>query len=194
MKKTIITILVLAATVASAEMKVGTIDLMKLVRNHPNYESNKTYLADKDKDYQQRIESIKKEGEELQATGRRKAEEYRNPMLNDKSKAELEKQLTDIQQKLVTIEQKYRSEAARCRQELQDDEARLLKTTTEDLRKRITKFAEANGYDFVLDKSAAPYAKAAFDVTDEILKGMGVDPSEAKGVEDKGGEKKDAAK
>lgn len=181
MKKFVVA-LAMVPVMAMGGMKIGTVDLMVLVRNHPNYESNKTYLADKDKDYQKKLESIKKEGEDLQQEGRRKAEEYRNPMLNDKSKAELEKKLTDIQQKLMAIEQRYRNEALRCRQELQDDEARLLKTTTEDLRKKVTKFAEANGYDFILDRSAAPFAKAGYDVTDQVLKEMGVDPKAKKAV------------
>ena len=69
----------------------------------------------------------------------------------------------------------------RCRQDLQDLEGRLLKTTTEDLRKRIAKFASEKGYDIVVDKSAAPYVKEGLDVTDDMLKAMGVDPASAKG-------------
>ena len=79
------------------------------------------------------------------------------------------------------IEQRYRSEAMRCRQDLQDLEGRLLKTTTDDLRKRIAKFASAKGYDLVIDRNAAAYAVPALDVTDEMLKDLGVDPKDAKG-------------
>ena len=69
----------------------------------------------------------------------------------------------------------------RCRQDLQDLETRLLKTTTEDLRKRIAKFAEAKGYDFVFDRTATPFSKPEYDVTDELLTAMNVDPKTAKG-------------
>ena len=69
----------------------------------------------------------------------------------------------------------------RFRQDLQDLEGRLLKTTTDDLRKRINKFAEENGYDLILDTNAVPYAKPAYSVTDELLKAMGVDPGKARG-------------
>ena len=164
-----------------AEMKFGTVDLMVLVKNHPNYDSNKTLLASTDKDYQKKLEVIKDEGEKLQSEGKKLAEQLRNPMLVDKAKADIEKQLMDLQQKLIGIEQRYRSEAMRCRQDLQDLEGRLLKTTTDDLRKRIAKYAEKNGYDFIFDKNAAAYAKASFDVTDEMLKVMGVDPKTARG-------------
>ena len=48
--------------------------------------------------------------------------------------------------------------------------------------KRVKEFAEAKGYDMVLDSQAAVFGKKSFDVTDEILKAMGVDPAKAKNV------------
>ena len=116
-----------------------------------------------------------------QEEGKKLAEQLRSPMLADKAKADVEKRLMEIQQKLVGIEQQYRNEAVRCRQDLQDLEARLLKTTTDDLRKRMAKFAEEKGYDFVFDKTATPFSKAEYDVTDEMLSAMNVDPATAKG-------------
>ena len=180
-KLTILAALAFATFAAHADMKIGTVDLMVLIRNHPNYESNKSLLASTDKDYQKKVEVIKDEGEKLQAEGKKLAEQFRNPMLAAKAKTETEKQLMEIQQKLIGIEQRYRAEVSRCRQDLQDLEARLLKATTEDLRKRIAKFAEKTGYDLVLDKTAAPFAKPAFDVTNDMLKELGVDPKDAKG-------------
>jgi len=174
MKKFVFTLGLVLAFGATADMKIGTIDLMLLVRNHPNYDSNKELLSTTDKDFQKKLESIKAEGEKLQEDGKKLADQARNPMLAVKAKAEIEKKLVDLQQKLIGIEQRYRSEAMRCRQDLQELEARLLKTTTDDLRKRIGKFAEENGYDFVLDKTAALYGKPEFDVTEEVLSAMGV--------------------
>ena len=185
MKKLIFSMMLAAAMGASAEMKVGTVDMLLLVRNHPNYDSNKTLLTSTDKDYQKKLDVIKAEGEKLQEEGKKLAEQMRNPMLIAKAKGEIENQLMEIQKKLMGIEQRYRSEAMRCRQDLQDLEGRLLKTTTDDLRKRINKYAESNGYDFILDANAAPFSKSSFDVTDEILKVLGVDPKDAKG-EDEG--------
>jgi len=161
-------------------MKIGTVDLMLLVKNHPNYESNKTLLTATDKDYQKKLESIKNEGESLQEEGKKLADQMRNPMLTSKAKSETEGKLMEIQKKLMAIEQRYRSEALRFRQDLQDLEGRLLKATTEDLRKRIDKYATGKGYDLILDTNAAPYSKKAYGVTDEILKEMGVDPKSAK--------------
>ena len=181
MKKLMFVAALVSAMAASAEMKVGTVNLMLLIRNHPNYDANKELLTSTDKDYQKKVEAIKTEGETLQAEGKKIAEQLRNPMLAAKAKADVEKQLMEIQQKLIGIEQRYRAEVTRCRQDLQDLEGRLLKTTTDDLRKRLAKFAEKKDYDLILDRTAAPFAKATFDVTDEMLQEMGVEPKDAKG-------------
>ena len=171
----------MAASVASAETKFGMVDMVLLVRNHPSYDANKELLTSTDRDIQKKLDAIKADGEKLQSEGKQLAEQLRNPMLADKAKGDIERQLMDIQKKLVGVEQRYRAEAARSRQDIQDLEGRLLKTTTDNLRKRIAKFAEENGYDIVFDRQAAPYAKPAYDVTDQVLKAMGVDPKDAKG-------------
>ena len=181
MKNLVFALTLVAAMTASAELKLGTVDMMLLVKNHPNYESNKALLESTDKDYQKKLEGVKSEGDSLQNEGKKLMEQMRNPMLTAKAKADIEKQLGEIQQKLMGIEQRYRSEAMRCRQDLQDLEGRLLKTTTDDLRKRINKYAESNGYDLIIDQTAAAYAKKTFDVTDGLLKELGVDPANAKG-------------
>ena len=194
MKKLAFLAVVLAAAVtASAEMKIGTVDLMTLIRNHPNYENNREFLKSTEADYKKKLDAIQKKGETQQAEGRKVAEQLQNPMLAAKAKADVEKQLMAIQKELMAIEQDYRAEAARCRQDLQDNESRLLKLTTDDLRRRLEKFAKANGYDLILDQTAAPFAKASLDVTDAMLKEMGVDPKDAKKASETE-TKKDASK
>ena len=163
MKKLAFLAVVLASAVASAEMKIGTVDLMTLIRNHPSYENNREFLKSTEADYKKKLDAIQKKGETQQAEGRKVAEQLQNPMLAAKAKADVEKQLMAIQKELLAIEQEYRAEAARCRQDLQDNESRLLKLATDDLRKRLEKFA-----------------KASLDVTDAMLKEMGVDPKDAK--------------
>jgi len=185
MKKLMFSLLALAACTSFAGLKLGTVEMLKLVRNHPNYDSNKALLESTDKDYQKKLDAIKSEAEKLQGEGKKLVEQLRNPMLAAKAKADLEKQVGELQQKLIGIEQRYRSEMSRCRQDMQDLESRLLKTTTDDLRKRIAKYADAKGYDFILDSNAIPFGKPSYSVTDDILKAMGVDPATAKGKETK---------
>ena len=179
MKKLVFCAMSLAAAVAFGEMKIGTVDMLTLVRNHKSYETNKQTLTDTEKDYQKKLDREKGELEKIQDDGRKLAEQTRNPMLSEAAKQKLEKDLMDIQTRFLQGQQRLRQEAMRSQQELQDLEGRLLKRTTEDLRKNINDFAESNGYDFIFDASAVPFAKRAYDVTPGVLKKMGVDPAKA---------------
>ena len=181
MKKIALIAAVAAAATASADMKIGTVDMIVLVRNHASYEPNKKLLTDTEKDYAKKIDRMKSDVEDVQEEGKKLTEQLRNPMLAPAAKAKLEKDLLDIQNKFLSGQQAIRAEAMRNQQDLQALEGRLLKATTEDLRSRIGSFAEKGGYDLILDVTAAPFASKSLDVTPDILREMGVDPATAKG-------------
>lgn len=178
MKKLVIALALVPALVM-ADMKIGTVDMMTLVRNHKSYESNKRFLSDSEKESTARLDSMRKDVEKIQADGQKLAEEAQNPMLAAGKRQELEKQLVEIQKKFIAGQQQLRNEAMRAQQDLQATETKFLKITGEDLRKTINEFAEKNGYDLVIDSSAVPFSKPAYDVTDGVLKTMGVDPAKA---------------
>jgi len=179
MKKTLLVGIALVAGVAMAEMKVGTVDMLKLVRNHSSYESNKSLLKETEKDFQKKLGKINAELDSIQEEYKKLSEQLRQPMLAAAAKAKIEKDIMELQNKGLNVQQRLRTEAMRSQQDLQDLEARLLRSTSNEIRKKITEFAEANGYDLVIDASAAPYSKPALNVTDEVLKAMGVDPAKA---------------
>ena len=183
MKKLVMAGMALAAATAFGDLKVGVVDMMVLVRNHPSYETNKNTLMTTEKDYQKRLDGFKAELDEIQAEGKKLADEYRNPMLAQNAKAKIEKDLGDVQAKFMAAQQKLRNESMRNQQELSDLEARLLKSQADDPKKRIAAFAEKSGYDRVVDAAAALYSARGLDVTDEILKTMNVDPKKAKAKE-----------
>lgn len=172
-----------AAVAASAGLKIGTVDMLVLVKNHPAYETNKTLLSNTEKDFRKNIDEIKKELESIQEEGKKHAGSLKNPMAAPKAKAEAEKALESIQARYMQLQQKLRSEMMRSQQELSSLEAGLLKAQADDLKKRISAFADKNGFDLVVDATAAIYSKKAFDVTDAVLKEMGVDPAKAKSKE-----------
>ncbi len=180
MKKMMLLGAVAVAAAASAEMKIGTADMMTLVRNHPSYEYNKNLIASTERDYQKDLDALKAELDAIQEEGKKMADEYRNPMLSQTAKKKIETDMAGVQNRFMDVQGKLRNEAMRNQKELSDLEARLLKAQAEDIRARVAKFAEKNGYDFVLDASAALYSKKSADVTNEILKAMGVGPKAAK--------------
>ena len=170
----------MCAASVCADVKIGVADMLVLVRNHPSYETNKELLASTEKNCNKRVDAVKKEVEQLQDEGKRLSNEYKNPMLSASAKAKVEGELTSLQQRFLAAQQRMRTEAMNAQRELQDLEAVMLKKQTDDIRERVTKFAKAEGYDFILDQNAALYFVPAADVTDSLLKEMGVDPKKAK--------------
>ena len=180
MKKLLVGVCVAAVSAMSFGFKVGTVDMIVLVKNHPAYETNKTLLLNTEKDFSKKLEEMKKELASIQEEGKKHADTIRNPMSSQKAKADAETALGEIQNRYMQQQQKIRSEMMRSQQELSQLEAGLLKAQTDDLKKRISSFAEKNGYDLVIDSTATLYSKGSFNVTDSVLKEMGVDPTKVK--------------
>lgn len=184
MKKLIV--FAFAAAIASSTFaagKIGIVDMMVLVRNHRTYDSNKELLTKTDKENQDKLDAMKSDLDSIQKEGAKLAEELRSPMLSTTKKAELEDKIMKVQNKFLAAQAELRKEALRTQQDLAALESRILRTQAEDIKGTVAKYAEKNGYDLVLETSAALYSAKSYDITDEILKAMGVDPKEAKGKE-----------
>ena len=70
--------------------------------------------------------------------------------------------------------------AARYQSDLSELESRLLKIETEEIRAKINAYAKKNGYDIIADSSMLAFSKDSLDVTDDVLKALGVDPAKRK--------------
>ena len=103
----------MTAAAVFAEIKVGTVDMLLLVRNHPSYETNKLMLSSKEEDLQKRMDALKTELEAIQNEGKKLADEFRNPMLAQAEKDKLEKKLQEVQTRFMKQQQTLRSEAWR---------------------------------------------------------------------------------
>ena len=104
-------------------------------------------------------------------------------MLAQSQKDKIEKDLIEIQNRYIGAQQKLRSEAMESQQKLQEFETRLLKITTDEIREIVNKYAEKNDYDLIVESTVTAFAKKSLNVTDDLLREMGVDPKNAKGKE-----------
>ena len=101
MKMTFAAVAAVAASAAFADVRIGVVDMMLLVRNHPGYEANKTLLTNTEKDYKKRLESMKADLEAIQEEGRKLAEELKNPMLSAAAKSKAESDITAVQTRFL---------------------------------------------------------------------------------------------
>ena len=174
----ILTGLALAATMCvSAELKIGTVNMVDLVRLHPNHESNKALVKSTDKDYKAKIEHQQDAAKAIADEGKKVQADLMNPMLSATAKADAQKKLEDVQRRFLAAQQELRQAAQHFQGELTDLETRLLKLETEDIRAKINAFAKENNYDIIADATMLAFVRESLDVTDEILKAMKVDPA-----------------
>lgn len=177
MKRLLTAIAFAASFAATAEMRFAVVDMADLLRLHPQYESDGRLLKETDRDYQERLERLQDDLKAIGEEGKKATEELQNPLLSAKAKLDAQKKVESLQQRFIAGQQELRVKAAEFQGQLEDMNARLLRTRSGEIREKIAAWAGEQGYDMVLDKSLIAFAKPELDVTDEILKLYGVDPA-----------------
>lgn len=177
MKNMIMAMAFAAAFTVVADVKIGTVNMVELVKLHPSYETNKALLKSTDKDYKSKLDKQQDALKAIADEGKKAQEDLTNPMLSSSAKASAQKKLDEVQRKYLSAQQELRAAAQHYQNELADLETRLMRLQTEEIRAKISKFAEEKGFDLVLDRTMLGYAKESFDVTDDVLKSLGVDPA-----------------
>ena len=174
MKRLIACACMVAAMAASAEVKLGTVSLETLIKSHPNHESNRTLVKSTADDYRKKMEARQEQVKALMEEGRKIQTDWQNPMLSASAKADLQRKIEGIQRKLYSAQQDMRAEDQRCQEELADLQQRLFKIEKKDIEAKIAEFAKEQGYDMIVDVAACGFSKPELDVTEDILKKMGV--------------------
>lgn len=179
----------LAATALVAQEKTVVVNMIDLVRFHPNRERDRKLMQETEKEYQGKLDKQRDRFEQLRDDYEKAVKEARNPALNDKAKAEAEDKAMKHRDVLTEADRDLRGEMQKLQRELSELDTRLLRQVTNDIRDILAKYAQEKQYAVVLDGTTIAYFDSKLDVTDEVLKRMGVDPKVRKEAKDK-----DAAK
>lgn len=181
----------MAASVMAAQDKIAVVNMVDLVRFHPSRERDRKLMQDTEKDFQSRLDKQRDRFEELRGEYEKAVKEARSPALNDKAKNEAEEKAMRHRDVLAEADRDLRQEMQKLQRELGELDTRLLRQVTGDIREVLTKFAQEGKYSIVLDSTTMAYHDPALEVTDAILKRMGVDPKVRQ--EDKDKEKAEKA-
>jgi len=181
---TVLSGMVAISATAFAEMKIGTVNMVDLVKLHPSYETNKALLKSTDKDYKEKLDKRQEDIKAIADEGKKAQEDLSNPMLSVSAKASAQKNLESVQRRYIAARQDMEAEVRRYQNELSELEGRLMKLQTEDIREKISAYAKKNGYDMIIDATMLAYSKESFDVTDDVLRAMGIDPAKRKTLKD----------
>ena len=185
MKRTVIALSTALCLSAFADLKMGTVNMLHLVELHPTHESNKTLVKSSNDDYKAKLDSKQDALKAMLDEARKVYEDMQNPMLSATAKADAQKKLDGMQQKVNAARQDLIRSEQNYRETMNDLETRLLKMETSDIRAKISAYAKEKKFDLIIDSTMAAFANDDLDVTDDILRAMKVDPAKRQELKDK---------
>ena len=179
--KRLLAVATVAASVASAgaaaELKIATVDLDKVFTAHPKTQAAEAELKKAEDGVQEEMDQIVAEGRALQEEVAKLREAAKNPLLTEEARLqkrdEAEEKLTELQEFELRARRTQETKLKQMREKV----LKSRQTIVDELMAAVNHFAEAGGYDLVLDKSgmtmnAVPmvaYSSPALDVTDKLI-------------------------
>ena len=180
MKTTVLALAAIVSTTLLADIKIATVNMVDLIRFHPEREKDMQVLRESEAGHKRTLEAARDKLEDLAKEAQELQQKLQNPLVQEKVKEDAAKKLDSLREKAMEAQQSYQMEARRAQAELQRLDETMLRATTDSIRKRVEAYAQEKGYDIIVDTSVTPFSKKSLDVTDEILKLMGVDPEKAR--------------
>jgi outer membrane protein len=160
MKKLMLVLsMVMTASYAKAEAKIGYIDMQKAIQSTSAGKKAKAELEGdfnkKKKELEKKEVDLKKMGEDL---------EKKKSVLSEDA---LSKKQAELQDEML----KYRDVVGKSQLEIQKKERELTAPILEKMKKLIAKLAKDKGYTMVIENSQMVlYATPEADLTDEVIK------------------------
>lgn len=160
MKKTMIVLsLLMTASLAQAEAKIGFVDMQKAIQATAAGKKAKAELEGdfnkKKKELEKKEADLKKMGEDL---------EKKKSVLSEDA---LAKKQAEFQEEML----KYRDVVGKSQVEIQKKERELTAPILEKMKKAIAKLAKEQGYSMILENSQMVlFSTAEADLTDAVVK------------------------
>ena len=207
MKRLLAPLLALAISVSAGgiaraqegRLKVATVDMQALFQDYHKTKSTRESIQkdvervkDDQKERVEKLKSLEKDLIDLK-------KQFEDPNLKDENKRRTLQNDSQVKnQEFQALRADFEEFIKRKDRAVKEQMALQMKTIFEELRVKVQKHAEANGYDYVLDKTGTStsqvpillYTKDATDITAALLKTIN-DGAPAAGAE---GEKKEEGK
>ncbi|MEX1056020.1 MAG: OmpH family outer membrane protein [Rhodothermales bacterium] len=158
-----------AAPATQAQQKIGYVDSEYILNKTPEYATVQQQLDRMAQEWQQEIEKLRKEVDEL-------FREYQARELLYTSEERLRKRETIVQAEEDV--ERMRMQYFGPEGELFKQQENLMKPIQEKVLVAIEEIATQEGYDYVFDKGGDylfMYAREQFDLSDQVLEELGID-------------------
>jgi outer membrane protein len=159
----VILLLIASAIPSSAQMKIGYITSEAIMQQLPEAQDAQKQLDAISTDWQGELTK-------MQTDLQRRFEDYdkKKLVMSDKRRAEVEKDLQDLEKKMVD----FRTAKFGANGELFTKQNELMKPVQDKLFKAVKDVADEGGYDYVFDKSSTTllmYSNEKNDLTSKVL-------------------------
>ena len=138
--------------------KIGVVDLQKIMQASNQMKEIQQKL---EKDFKPRRDKLVA----MEETLKQDMEKFKreSAVMSDSQKKELEK-------KIVSAQQVFEREGQQYQQELSAAHNEAMEQLYSKIRKAISKVADTDKYDLVLQKDAAPFSSEKLDITNSVIK------------------------
>lgn len=151
---------VFSVTAFADGSKIGVVDLQKIMQTSEDVKNIQAMLEEKFKPRRDKIMAMEAElKKEMEAFKRDSA------VLSQAKRKELE-------QKIIAAQQTFEQQGQQYQQELSAAHNEAMEKFYDKIRAAIAKVAEAEKYDLVFQKDAAPFSVEKLDVTSKVIKAV----------------------
>ena len=176
---------------AYAQQKIAVVDLEKLIRLHPNTAEDKKTLEATLKDFNKQKEQLQALAASTRKAFEEAAREATNPALSESARKKAETVAIDKRQAALEAARGAEDKIRELQRELNKQEMKMLKRTSDIIERAIAAYARGNGIDLVLQLpsrlsagTGVIYSKPEMDITVEIMKLLGIEEPEEEDADD----------
>ena len=177
-----------STAVRAADLKIGVVDMEKLVRCHPNTESDRKLLEETAKDFAAQRDALRTRFEDAAKAFEATARQAQDGALSEKARQRAADEARSRREEAMAAEREYAEKTRDLQKQLSDQQARMLKRTYTEIQQAVAAFAKENGYTLVAEaptgeKAGSPasivYFDESFDITQAIMDRLGLqEPAE----------------
>jgi outer membrane protein len=153
-------LLVATFSTAYADNKIGVVDFQKLTQSSGKLDNIRNEL---EKKFKSRRDELVKMEEKLKKDF--EAFKRDSAVMSDAKKKE-------AQQKLIEAQQKFDKEGQAYQQDLSNAHNQAMQKLGKEVQQAVSKVAEADKFDLIVQKESVPYSNSKLDVTDKVLKAL----------------------
>lgn len=177
MTSLLVVLALVAAGARGADAGVAVVDMENLVRRHPNTAGDKKALDATLKQYEGERDTARARLETMKTEFESAAREADSPALSAAGRKTAEAEAVKKREALMEAERQFNEMMQLRRKQLSEQEMRMLKRTTSDLRDVIAKVAAQKKLSVVIGAATVAYAEKSADITADVLRALGVDPN-----------------